>query len=325
MGSTWSLFRNKVGRRAEAVPSTAPPASDLPLNTRTQIDGGVEAPVRQVVVFFLLTYAFTWAFFLVAMPMPSGPRTVLILVGALGPSLIAIVLTARSDGRAGVKELLGRLLKWRVKLRWYAFALGYMAAVKLTVAVIFRIGHGRWPHFGEHSVATILVLIVVVGIIGGPLGEEIGWRGYALPRLAQRFGLAPAGLMLGLVWSFWHLPLFLLSVGGDQFGQSFPTYLLQVTALSVAMAWLMGNTGGSLLLAVLFHSAINQTKDIVPSTVTGAHQAWALSSSSVAWLTVAVLWVGAAYFLSRMPWHGTTSRAAAVPTGGRRDRSDPGR
>jgi membrane protease YdiL (CAAX protease family) len=177
--------------------------------------------------------------------------------------------------------------------------------LKLAVAVVYRMTHGHWPRFGEHSVATIVVLIVLVGIIGGPLGEELGWRGFALPRLTQRFGLAPASLLLGVVWSCWHLPLFVLSVGGDQLGQSFPTYLLQVTALSVAMAWLMGNTGGSLLMAVLFHSAINQTKDIVPSTVTGAHHVWAPSTSSVAWLTVAVLWLGAGHLLSRMPWRGT--------------------
>jgi membrane protease YdiL (CAAX protease family) len=263
-----------------------------------------DRPVREVLIFFATTYAFTWAFFLAAKQMSPGPRTAMILVGAFGPSLVAVALTAHRGGPTQVKALLSRLLLWRVKVRWYAFALGYMAAVKLTVAVIYRVASGRWPRFGAHSIGTIVVLIVLVGIIGGPLGEEIGWRGYALPRLAQRLGLAPAGLVLGLVWSLWHLPLFLLSVGGDQFGQSFPTYLLQVTALSVAMAWLMGRTGGSLLLAVLFHSAINQTKDLVPSGVLGADDAWALSTSSIAWLTVGVLWVAAAYLLVRMPWHG---------------------
>jgi hypothetical protein len=86
----------------------------------------------------------------------------------------------------------------------------------------------------------------------------------------------------------------------DQHGQSFPAYFLQVVALSVALAWLMGNTRGSLLLAVLMHSAINQTKDIVPSKVSGADSSWALSTSGVAWLTVAVVWIAAAYFLHRM-------------------------
>ena len=296
MKSTRLPFTNGAARRG--TPIAGPPLTEGPSA------GTTGSPVRQVVVFFAITYAATWAFFIGAVPANSGLRVTMILIGSFAPSLVAVALTARSSGRPGVMELLGRLLKWRVLIRWYVFALGYMAAIKLSVAVVYRLTHHHWPHFGPHSTASILVLIVVAGIIGGPLGEEIGWRGYALPRLTARLGLAPASLLLGLVWSCWHLPLFFLSVGGDQFGQSFPTYLLQVTALSVAMGWLMGNTGRSLLLAVLFHSAINQTKDIVPSKVHGAHNAFAVSNSSVAWLTVALLWLCAAFFLSRMSWKG---------------------
>ena len=78
-------------------------------------------------------------------------------------------------------------------------------------------------------------------------------------------------------------------------------YALQVTALSVAMAWLYGHSNGSLLLAMLMHSAANQSKDIVPSAVPGATNPWTLGSSFVAWLTIALLWIGAGYFLARMP------------------------
>ena len=83
-------------------------------------------------------------------------------------------------------------------------------------------------------------------------------------------------------------------------GQSFPLYLLQVTALSVAMAWLCWRTGGSLLLVMLLHAAVNNTKDIVPSAVPGATNPFALSTSLAGWLTVAFLWIAAAYFLVRM-------------------------
>jgi membrane protease YdiL (CAAX protease family) len=259
-----------------------------------------------VVRFFVLTYALTWALFIAAgllSDAAGGIQLTLLLVGSFAPSIVAVVLTAGADGRAGVRELLGRLLHWRVELRWYVFALAYMALVKLAVAVIYRSTKGEWPHFGDLNWYAILPAIVAAGIFGGPLGEEIGWRGYALPRLTQRFGWGPAGVGLGLVWACWHLPLFFMSgldSYGDQFGQSFPTYALQVVALSVAIAWLTGNTAGSLLLAVLMHSAINQTKDIVPSRVPGADNMLALSSSLPAWLTVALLWVCAGYFLSRM-------------------------
>jgi membrane protease YdiL (CAAX protease family) len=281
-------------------PSVAPDAS--PSRVRP-------GATRQVVIFFALTYLVTWTLFTTAGLLPSGQgalRLPLLLLGSFAPSLTAVALTARGDGTAGVRRLLGRLLRWRVGVRWYAFALGYLALVKGGVALVHRATWGSWPENGADAWYAVLVAILVAGIVGGPLGEEVGWRGYALPRLTARLGPAGASLVLGVVWASWHLPLFFLSGlsrFGDQYGQSFPTYLLQVTALSVALAWLVRGTGGSLLLAVLMHSAINQTKDLVPSSVTGADHMWALSSSADAWYTVALLWLGAGclLFLMRRP------------------------
>jgi len=157
-----------------------------------------------------------------------------------------------------------------------------------------------WPRFGDEPWYVIVAATFASLVIGGQAGEELGWRGYALPRMARRLGMRGASLLLGVLWAGWHLPLFLLS-GIDKSGQSFPVYLLQVTAISVAMAWLYLHTDGSLLLAMLMHSAINQSKDLVPSAVAGATDPFAWSGSPVAWLTVAFLWIGAAYFLIRMP------------------------
>jgi membrane protease YdiL (CAAX protease family) len=266
--------------------------------------------VGPLVRFFALTFAVTWTCFIAAAAVSGGLwpavpglawlRWPLLLVGAFAPSAVAVWLTARADGRAGALALLRRLLAWRVGARWYLFAAGYMAAIKLTVALVHRVATGAWPRFGGEAWYVLLLAMVVSAVVGGPLGEEIGWRGYALPRLAERVGLARASLLLGVIWAGWHLPVFFIP-GLDQFGQSFPVYLLQVTALSVAFAWLYGHTNGSLLLAVLFHSAINQSKDIVPSRLTTPENPFALSTSLVAWLTVLLLWVCAGYFLVHMP------------------------
>jgi membrane protease YdiL (CAAX protease family) len=78
-------------------------------------------------------------------------------------------------------------------------------------------------------------------------GEEIGWRGFALPHLSRRLGLASASIVLGVIWASWHLPFFFIP-GTDKSGQSFAVYLVTVTAVSVAMAWLFWRTNGSLLL-----------------------------------------------------------------------------
>jgi membrane protease YdiL (CAAX protease family) len=176
-------------------------------------DGGRNSSL-QVVLFFVLTYVVTWTLFITAGSLSDGAdglRLPLLLVGTIAPSTVAVLLTARNSGGQGVRELLGRLLMWRAKLRWYLFAVGFFAAVKFTVALIYRIANGRWPTFGDQAWYAIVAAILVAWIFGGPLGEEIGWRGYALPRLTQRFGPALASVLLGLVWACWHLPLFFLS------------------------------------------------------------------------------------------------------------------
>ena len=131
-------------------------------------------------------------------------------------------------------------------------------------------------------------------------GEEIGWRGYALPRLTNQLGLARGSIVLGVIWACWHLPFFFIP-GSDNFGQSFPLYLAAVTAISVAMAWVYWRTKGSLLLTMLMHAAINNTAGIVTSaSPVGATNPFYLNAPLVTWLVVGVLWIGAAYFLVRM-------------------------
>jgi len=262
----------------------------------------------QPLKFFALTFAVTWTFWFAAdalsanggsaAPGLAALRVPLFYLGTFAPSLIALCLAARAGGRAGAGALFGRVFDIRARARWYVFAAGYVAAIKLTVALVHRVSTGAWPRFGDEA-WYILVAAVVVST-PAQAGEEIGWRGYALPRLAARFGLARASALLGVIWACWHLPLFFIA-GGDTVGQSFPLYLLQVTALSVAMGWLYGHTNGSLLPVMLMHSAANNTKDIVPSAVPGATDPFALSTSLVAWLTVALLWICAVYFLVRMP------------------------
>jgi len=113
-------------------------------------------------------------------------------------------------------------------------------------------------------------------------------------------GLGPASVLLGVIWASWHLPPFYIKRIRTT-GASFPLYLLQVTALSVAIAWLYWHTGGSLLLTMLMHAAINNTTDIVPSVVESpASSPLGLSVSPIGWITAVLLWIPAIYFLVRM-------------------------
>jgi membrane protease YdiL (CAAX protease family) len=262
--------------------------------------------MRSLLKFFSLTYITSWSLWIAAAAIVRGDPTssglaaislLLYLLGVFAPALVALALTARADGRAGTFDLLHRTIKWSVSARWYLFAIGYLAAIKLAAALLLRITTGAWPAFGQEPL--YLMAIAIPFSTPAQAGEEIGWRGYALPRLSVRLGLSGASMALGVIWAGWHLPFFFIS-GTDKSAQSFPLYLLSVTALSVAMAWLYWRTNGSLLLTMLMHAAANNTKDIVPSAVTTATNAFSLSSSRVAWVSVAILWICAAYFLIRM-------------------------
>lgn len=256
------------------------------------------APSRSLFYFFVLSYALGWIVFIaiaaIAGEVRSSVLGLLALPGAFAPGLAAVSLTAVTDGRAGLRELLSPVLQWRVGARWYLFALLYLPAVKLSVALIHRLLVGAWPHFGSEAWYVMLAGI----LISTPFqaGEEVGWRGYALPRLTTRFGVGVASLILGLLWAFWHLPLFFVR-GADKYGQSLTVYVLQVTAVSVVFAWLYFHTRKSLLLPMLLHAAINNTKDMVPSATPGAMNTFGLHASLPAWLTVGVLWMCAGYFL----------------------------
>jgi len=271
-----------------------------------------------LLAFLFLTYAATWTCWTVASAIArrSEPATpalaalagAVFLLGTFAPALVAVALTERTEGRAATRSLLRRVFAFRVRARWYVFALGYMPAVKLWVALTHRFATGEWPRFGQEEWYLMAAAIAVS--TWAQAGEEIGWRGYALPRMSDHFGLAPASVILGIIWAGWHLPLFFVPAS-DTFGQSFPLYMLQVTALSVAAAWLYWRTNGSLLLVMLLHASVNNTKDMVPSAVPGATNPFALRTWMVAWMTVAVLWIAAAYFLLQMAHARPAWRSAA--------------
>jgi membrane protease YdiL (CAAX protease family) len=256
-----------------------------------------------LLAFFLLTFTFTWLAWVVPAVLAPGaggflaPGGPLFLLGVFAPALAALGLTGRREGRDGLRRLLARIGRWKVGARWYVFAVGYMAAMKLAAALVHRGATGAWPVFGDTPWLLLFGAIVISMWVQA--GEEIGWRGYALPRLTRHLSLGGAGILLGVIWALWHLPLFLLPGTGSD-GQSFPLYLLHVTALSVAMAWLYWKTEGSLLLVMVMHASVNNTTGIVPAAVPGATDAFTFSGSLVGWATVALAWLVAAALLFRM-------------------------
>lgn len=276
-------------------------------------DGRTPAGPPGVVPFLVLSYLFTWAAFMAVVlwvPAQTTIGSALVLSGAYAPGAIALLLTARSEGSSGVAALLRRILKADVPWRLYIVALTYMAGVKIAAAALHRLATGGWPPFGDGSLALIPLSIALSTPFQA--GEEIGWRGFALPRLADRFGWRVASVLLGIIWALWHLPQFYIA-GADTYHQSFVVWGLQVVAISVALAWLYAKSGGSLLLVMLMHSAINNSKDIVPSGAAIPPGVFSPNASLMAWLALGLLWLAAAYFLVRMPDGGPRGMSNAAP------------
>lgn len=261
-----------------------------------------------MILYFAAVFILSWSLWLAAEQSTVALlSTVMLYLGVFMPGIVAISLVRREQGTGGLRSLLARLVKADSGARWFAFALTFMAAVKLLVAVVLRLTTGTWPAFGAEPVPMMFLAAIGSTVIGGQAGEELGWRGYALPRMAQSIGLGAASVLLGVIWAAWHLPLFFIS-HADTIGQSFPFYLLQVTALSVALAWLYMKTGGSLLLTMLFHAAINNTKDIVPSAFLQPASPWTLRATPVGWMTLGILWTCAVFFLVQMRGDRTVAR-----------------
>jgi membrane protease YdiL (CAAX protease family) len=255
----------------------------------------------ELATFFALSFALMWAAFMtVARWVPAGTPAgyALVLFGAYSPGMVALLLTARTYGGHGVRRLLGRTLMADAPLRLYMLALTYIVAVKLTAAILHRLLTGTWPPFGSASLA--LIPLAIAFSTPFQAGEEIGWRGFALPRLVNRVGLRIASLLLGIIWALWHLPQFYIA-GADTYHQSFVVWAPQVVAMSVAFAWLYAKSGGSLLLVMLMHAAVNNAKDIVAAGAPVPPGVFSLNAPLMAWLTLGVMWVWAGYFLVRMP------------------------
>jgi CAAX protease family protein len=204
-----------------------------------------------------------------------------------GPAIAAYVVTRATTGAAGVRAWRERLSMWRVGGVWYVVAL-LLPEVVSAAAALLSVALGARADLGHLPIDGLkLALFVTV------VGEEMGWRGWLLPRLLERHSPLAASLIVGVIWAGWHLPTFLLP-GTAQSQFPFPAYVLYVTALSVVFTWLYFKTRGSVFYATFLHGCVN------------TFVIWNFAASGVMrdWLT-AVAWAVAAFVvvLTRLrPW-----------------------
>ncbi len=174
------------------------------------------------------------------------------------PAVCAIALTGFAGGRPALRALVGRLALWRVSWRWWAAAIVVQPILLLVSAGLYNLLRPATPitPVPFASIAAFVSTTIALGIAS--LGEEIGWRGVALPGLQMRQSPLTSSVILGLVWGVWHVPFWILVGSYEQFGLAyFGVNLLGVVPLTIFITWLFNHTRGSILLAVVFHVAFN--------------------------------------------------------------------
>jgi membrane protease YdiL (CAAX protease family) len=220
-----------------------------------------------VVAFLALTFGFSWLFWLPAAleaqgfvaSVPTLPN-----VGAFGPSIAAFVLAAYAGGLGGVARLAKRAVTLDYPNRWLLAAVGVPLLV-VGSGLAVAVATGTRPSFPWAGDLTLLPLAYVfVLLLGGPVQEEFGWRGYLLDAVQERTGAAVAGVAVGLVWALWHVPLFFIPSETIYYESSFVGFAVSITLLSVLMTWVYNNTGGSLLPMLLMHTTWNWAQGMFP-------------------------------------------------------------
>ncbi len=247
-----------------------------------------------VTTFLVLAFLVTWVIWV---PRALGADWA-VQVGQIwsyGPAIAALAAAVLTGGRAAFRELVAGLDKWRIGWGWYAvIVVGPLALATLTAAINVALG-GSWqqgsPDALSEPLPIILLLIFILTITDG-LGEELGWRGFALPRMLKHGNAVSASIALGLVWAVWHAPLFWTE---DNALEGTPMWLLlaRLPALCVIFTWVFQHTEGSVVAASLLHGAFN-VFSVAPPT-SGEPLAPALIAVALTWVVALVLAVLAGY------------------------------
>lgn len=235
---------------------------------------------KELVHFFAITFLLTWLFWGFAilkntLSITWIPGNAFFIAGGFMPSFVAVLLVARYSGKSGVKKLTAKIADTRFAIRWYLYIFFLLPGI---LAASYFIAHNLYGLPFDSvllplifpKIWPILLVIPYMIIAGGPLGEEIGWRGFALERLLKITGPVNASLLLGLIWTAWHLPLFFLKgtthyqlaavygTGSALFG-----FTLSTLMLTLLMTVLFMKTKGSIFAAILFHTVVNFSHGLI--------------------------------------------------------------
>ncbi len=215
--------------------------------------------------YIFLAFTISWAgwFVLILSDTAPGFFNPWKLLAAFGPSLAGLFIISLVSGDEGLKKIWAQLTKFRINWVWYLIGLAAPPLLMLTSLWIHILLGGTGLSFNDPAEIYRVIPVFLLVLFFSVLGEEIGWRGFALPWLQERFNALTSSLILGLIWAFWHLPLFWLPGG---FHQQLPLtwFLLQTISITILYTWVYNATQGSLWIILLLHAASNTAFGVLP-------------------------------------------------------------
>ncbi|MDA8368309.1 MAG: CPBP family intramembrane metalloprotease [Nocardiopsaceae bacterium] len=238
-------------------------------------------------MFFLLVFALSAPIYIASpfVHVPGLPKNmpILDLVGAFMPLVAASILTYREEGGAGVKRLLRRAVDYTriTRKTWFLPVLLLTPAISLATLGITRlIG---WEFQAQPRLALSMMLLAVIAFLVAAAGEELGWMGYAIDPMQQRWSALTSAVLLGLVWWAWHVPSIIQS---GQPPVSIAWGLVASVGVRILAVWLYNNTGKSVCAIILFHAMANVSSSFIPSVPTAAGG----PLTAIAAIAVVALW-----------------------------------
>jgi membrane protease YdiL (CAAX protease family) len=230
---------------------------------------------REVILFFITTVFFTWLLWFPAFMIQnhgismSLSNDFFITAGTFVPSVAGLFFTYIFGGKAGVNSLLKSLLNMRISVKWLLFIFLALPFVSAVSCLFFYLSEGILPQM-QFPLWFIPIAFVYILIFMGPLGEEAGWRGFALKKMLEYLSPFKAAVLLGIAWSFWHLPLFFINGTTQNALTSFGIipailgYALYTVMISVLITLVYIMSNGSVFGCMLLHTAGNLSLGVVP-------------------------------------------------------------
>jgi len=257
---------------------------------------------RPLLAYFVLSYLFFWmvlglfgAVVVGALHLDPNNQPGLLsfirIAGSWMPSLAAAIVVGAIEGREGVARLFAKFIQIQVPARWYMA--GLIPAGLVVLAVLAYRVTGGLPQGGVPLTAGFWASLVLISILTGATGEEPGWRGFALPRLLERYSPLGAGLLLGFLWSFWHLPLwFTTGYSGATLLSYILVFIVGVVSLNMLMVWIYLRVPDSLAPMFLAHFTFNFGIELVGPAGLGLGASLPLMSwlAGLLLLTAVIIW-----------------------------------